>query len=476
MMTIDTLTREAAAARMTEIHERLTELSGKHRLSKGDEQDFTELGAEFDELHRHVEKLDRAAAIAGAARESGGAFRLEGEHSRIDPYAGQDAAAERLAGGHRDAALRQLERSVKAGLPAQGAETVERLLGSGPDVERSWVARWVTDTGSPEYRSAFAKLLLHGEGRAALEWTGPERAAFDRVSRLAAEQRAMGEGSGPAGSYLVPYELDPTLILTSGGSQNPLMEISRVVSTYSSVWHGVSSAGVTAEWLDEAAEASDASPTLAEPTVPNHKLSVFVPFSVELQGDATTLMTELGRLLQDGATQLLNTALTTGSGNGQPTGIVTALAGTASQVNTGTADTLAASDVFNLQNALSPRWQANARWAANLSILNTLRQFETANGALKFPSLQNTPPTLLGRPAHELSNADGTIDAGQDNNILLYGDFANFVVSQRVGSSIELIPHLVGSNRRPTGQRGMWLWARYGSDCVNPNAFRMLTA
>ena len=133
--------------------------------------------------------------------------------------------------------------------------------------------------------------------------------------------------------------------------------------------------------------------------------------------------------------------------------------------------------VYNLQNQLPPRWQANAQWAANLAIWNSLRQLETANGALKFPGLQNTPPTLLGRKANELSNMDGTIGGGAGNDsILLYGDFSNYVITQRVGSSVELLPHLVGTNRRPTGQRGIWLWARYGADSVNDAAFRMLVA
>jgi HK97 family phage major capsid protein len=203
-------------------------------------------------------------------------------------------------------------------------------------------------------------------------------------------------------------------------------------------------------------------------------MSVFVPFSVELQGDATSLMQELGRLLQDGANQLLNTALTTGSGTGQPTGIVTSLVGTGSVVNSIGTDVLASGDVYAVQNALPPRFSANAQWCANLAILNTLRQFETAAGALKFPGLQQNPPVLLGRNANELSNADGVVNAGAENYVLLYGDFSNYVVTQRVGSSVELIPHLVGANRRPTGQRGVWLWGRWGADSVNDAAFRLL--
>ncbi len=233
---------------------------------------------------------------------------------------------------------------------------------------------------------------------------------------------------------------------------NPLLQIAAVKTVVTDVWHGVSSAGVVSEWLAEAAEASDASPALAEPTIPNYKASTFVPFSVELQGDAVPLLNEVSKLMNDGMLQLLNTAFTTGSGVGNPTGIITALTGTSSVVNAGTSGTLAASDVYALQSSLGPRFQGNARWVGNLAVLNALRQVETSNGALKFPSLQTDPPTLLGRPAHELSNMDNTVAAGK--NLLVYGDFSQYVITQRVGSSLELIPHLFGTNRRPTGQRG----------------------
>jgi HK97 family phage major capsid protein len=145
-------------------------------------------------------------------------------------------------------------------------------------------------------------------------------------------------------------------------------------------------------------------------------------------------------------------------------------------VNTAVNDTLAASDIYAVQSSLGPRFQANAQWAFNFNILNQLRQMETTNGALKFPGLQADPPTLLGRRAWELSTMDGTIDAGQTNAIGIYGDFSNYVITQRVGSSVELIPQIFGSNRRPTGQRGVWLSARYGANSVNDAGFRLLTA
>lgn len=83
---------------------------------------------------------------------------------------------------------------------------------------------------------------------------------------------------------------------------------------------------------------------------------------------------------------------------------------------------------------------------------------------------------LLGRTMYENSNMDGTFDAAAtaNNYLLLYGAFEQFVVVDRIGCTLELVPHLVGSNRRPTGQRGALLWFRTGSNVVVPQAFRLL--
>lgn len=466
-----TLTREAAVDRMQEIHERIVELSGKFRLSRDDNREFDGLQKEFNGLRRQVEAADRAADEAELqlkrdtiASAVGGGNGLRLDAGSDDPY------RDRGAGG---AALRQLERSVKGGLPARSAEVVEGLLDTGTDLERSWVSRWVTDTGSPEYRSAFAKLLMYGEQRAGLEMNPAERAAFDRVTRLKGEQRAMSL-TDSLGGFMVPFELDPTINITNAGSINPLLSIANVKTVTTDAWHGVSSAGVVSEFLAEAAEASDATPALSEPEIPCYKASTFIKFSVEIQGDAIGFMSEIGKLMNDGMLQLLSDKFTTGSGTGCPTGIVTALTGGSSVVNTATGGTLASDDVYNLQSSLGPRYQANARWVASLTVLNALRRAETSNGALQFPSLQTDPPTLLGRPAHELSNMDNTIAAGK--NLAIYGDWSQFVITQRVGASLELIPWIMGPNQRPSGERGAWLWGRYGADSINDAAFRMLVA
>ena len=109
--------------------------------------------------------------------------------------------------------------------------------------------------------------------------------------------------------------------------------------------------------------------------------------------------------------------------------------------------------------------------------MNTYRGFETTGGAHEFPELRDNPPYLLGKAFHENSNMDGTIDAAAtaNNHALIYGDIAKaFYIVDRVGTTLELIPNIVGANQRPTGQRGALMWFRTGSEVVNVAAARLL--
>lgn len=160
-------------------------------------------------------------------------------------------------------------------------------------------------------------------------------------------------------------------------------------------------------------------------------------------------------------------------GSGQPKGIIAALTGTASEINGGDTEALVAADSYAIQNALPPRFQPRSQWCANLSIINTLSQFETAAGALKFPEIREG--RLLNRPLNELSNMDAAINAAatENNYVLLYGDFDNFVIVDRIGIFVEPIQNLFGANNRSTGRCVLFMWFRTGSDVVVPNAFRM---
>lgn len=89
------------------------------------------------------------------------------------------------------------------------------------------------------------------------------------------------------------------------------------------------------------------------------------------------------------------------------------------------------------------------------------------------PAPGNTGYNLIGYPAYESSAMGTSIAAG--GTIAVLGDFSKYVIVDRVGMSVELVPHLfaTGANR-PSGQRGLFAIWRNSAEVVDPNAFRKL--
>lgn len=427
-------------------------------------------------LDRGVERLDAEIDLVQAEARDQIRDAVLGGQGRIE--SGSDGGVEPSfdRGGEYSAGRRNIDDAARSGqLPDHAAQAATLLLEQGTPEARTTAARWAAAAGAPEYRSAFAKLLADPD-RGHLLWSAREADAYRQAAHVNADlQRAMSL-TGSAGGFMVPLTLDPAIMLSSDGSNNPLRKLARVVQTSSNTWQGVTSAGATSEWIAEATQVADGSPTLGSPSIPVLKGDSFVPYSYEVGMDAENFLQELGVVLRDSADSLQAAAYTVGNGTTQPQGIVTGLAGTASEINAA-GEAIVSGDIYGLQNALPARFSSGATWQSHIATGNSLRQLETANGALRFPGLHETPATLLGKPWHENSNMDGTLNAAAtaSNFAVIYGDVAKgFVIVDRIGSTLELIPHLMGANGRPTGQRGALLWFRTGSEVVVPEALRML--
>ncbi|WP_324667186.1 Major capsid protein [Mycobacterium canetti] len=430
----------------------------------------------FQALCRHAEELRAEQRRRGREAEEA-LLRCRAGELRVVPGAPTGGGDGDAPPGNslRDTAFRTLDSCVRDGLmPARAAEVAETLCRTGPSQSTSWAQRWLAATGNRDYLGAFIKRVSNPVAGHTI-WTDEEAEAWRVAAAVAAEQRAMGLVD-TQGGFLIPAALDPAILLSGDGSTNPIRQVARVVQTTSEIWRGVASEGAEAHWYSEAQEVSDDSPALAQPAVPSYRGSAWIPFSVEIEGDAAGFVAEVSRVLADSVEQLQAAAFVNGSGNGEPTGFVSALTGTSDQVVVGAgSEAIVAADVYALQSALPPRFQTNSAFAANLTTINVLRQAETSNGALKFPSLHASPPMLAGKRIWEVSNMD-IVDAAvtATNYPLVLGDWSQFIITDRVGSTVELVPHVFGGNRRPTGQRGFFAWFRTGSDVLVRNAFRVL--
>jgi HK97 family phage major capsid protein len=271
--------------------------------------------------------------------------------------------------GSVDRARRLVEQHHRSGAVSDaGSAKVEALLTSGTVVDRWQAAEIVEVTASPEYERAFWALLKDPRmGHVGLS---------DQERDALAKGRAMSIGIGAAGGAAVPFVLDPTVILTQAGSVNPLRRIARTVTGVGKSWEGVTSAGITSQWVPEGVEASDSSPTLAQPTITPVKQLTFVPFSIELDLSWTTAQQELAALMMDSADQTDALAMVSGNGTTQPQGVITGLAGTASEITTAAAGTLTLADLTGLQESVPPRFRPKSQWIGSLGGIHAAKKFQ----------------------------------------------------------------------------------------------------
>lgn len=333
-------------------------------------------------------------------------------------------------------------------------EHVTRLVESD-DGQSALIARHLLMTGSDEYHAQFKE--------------------FIRTRHVGEALRAAMSLTDANGGYLVPFTLDPTIILTNSGIADPIRSISTQKQIATDTWNGVTSAGVTAEWLGEGVEAADASPTFTQPTITPKKAAAWVFGSYEMLADSG-FANEISRLLADAKARLEGAAFATANtGATRPRGIVAAVAAvTASIVTAATTNAFVAGDVYRVADALRPRDAAKASWIANKRIYSLVRQMDTAGGSAFWANLgMGVPAQLLGQPQYEASTMSSVVTTG--GNILLAGNFENYVIVDRVGMSIMYEPMVKSTgNGRPTGQAGWFAFWRVGADVVDVDAFRLL--
>ena len=123
------------------------------------------------------------------------------------------------------------------------AKTLE--LDDDPDQR---MARFVIGTSSDEYFRAFRK-WFNNPTSGHYEWTPAERQAWQDVKVL---ERAMGIGTTAGGGALVPFSLDPNILISGVGSVNPMRDVSRVDTTAFNTKKYVTGAQVAAHFYSEA--------------------------------------------------------------------------------------------------------------------------------------------------------------------------------------------------------------------------------
>lgn len=443
------------------------------------EVEFKENEAKVDEIRSVIKDRERREERVKAARKHYGSFDVKTE---------KNSGMERFNVDYRNLGTEESredwysranslldDKKVQRHLTDYQRERLNTVMRqSNGDTDGELVAAFLVATSNPHYRSAFQK--------AATGLTpvfSPEEARA--VREVAYLKRAMSIGTPAAGGFAVPVVIDPTIILTAQGSDNPILARCRIETITNDQWKGLASAGVTWKYDLEAAPSTDNSPTLAQPTIPTHRADGFIPFSIEVGQDWPGFAERMSELLSSGYDELLAQKLTTGTGATQPTGILSRLAAqTSPDVSTpvGTAGTIAPSDIYNLWAALPQRHRrkASTGWMSSTKTQNAIRQLGTLDPNFTVNLTEEGIGALFGR-GYDMNDYFADFAAGTGiQNWVVVGNWQGYAFIQRAGMNIEFVPMLFDvTTNMPTGQRGWFAWARNGADVVDPTSFQLLT-
>lgn len=464
--------------RITEIDERLeairSELAEVAALPEPTDEDVTRtdgllnendaLRAEREPLALRAERVEavRSAVLNPANRENGFGAGVN-VNIKQDPF--ENVEALRWCDPNSEDIVARAVTAISE-VKSRGTRDDDRQRAVRAIEEIPGAAVHALVHGSPAYRAAFST-FLRSQGQNPLY--SPEEMEAVRASMSL---------SGAAGGYMLPTLLDPTLIHTGTAAKNPIRAISRVVSGTQNVWHGVSVGNVTTYWVAENTALTDGTPTFASPSVTAAKLTAYVTASYEIFEDSSA-QAQIPGLIAESMGFAESTAFVTGSGSGAPKGIVTAISGTAGSTVTcttrGAFTTASAVDVFALLNAVPSRYEDSSTWVANKATFNTIKQMSTgSNGSYFWSDFNNSAnkKDLLGSPTAQSSDMATAQTSG--TKLMILGDFSQFVIFDRIGTTVEFVQNVVDGSGLPLAQRGLIAHKRVGSDVTDVNAFRIL--
>lgn len=294
-----------------------------------------------------------------------------------------------------------------------------------------------------------------------------------------AEYRAQSEGTNTAGGYLVPQGFRRKLVermKAFGGIANAAEEITTTEGNLLP-YPTVDDTGNVGEIVAEGGTfAAGADLVFAQRTLSAYKYMAGgagnLPLKVSwelLQDSAFDVSSFVARKLGERIARVQATHFATGTGSGQPQGIVTPI------TTSGTIGTLALADLVATILFLDPAYRAGASWLMNDATYGTVMGLNDSTGRPLLTGVNDgitgalTQPRLLGYPVI-IDQAMPAKATGA--KFLAFGNIAETYVVRRVKDvTLVTLNELYAAN----GQTGFMAWARADGAVQNPNAIVVRT-
>ncbi len=330
-------------------------------------------------------------------------------------------------------------------------KVAERLAQEPASKAAGFAVPPATEPGKPDAVKAFDLWLHYG----------------DRAS--VAIKAAMQEGTDSEGGYLTPVEYSNQLVTSLAEASIIRQAGARVIPMRSDQMKVPSLTYATAAVLTaEEAAYNEQEPTVGEVTFTAYKYTRLAKVSDELVADSQFPL--WNAVLLPDFTQAFaaaeNAAFTTGTGTGQPQGVVT---GAGVGVTAASASVITADEVIDLYHSLNHLYRERAVWMMHDSTIKVIRKLKDSDGQYLWqPGLQSgQPDRLLGRPVIT-NNSMATIAASA--KVILFGDFSYYWIGEREGLTIKRLDELYAAN----GQVGFRAYKRFDGRVMLASAFKVL--
>lgn len=250
------------------------------------------------------------------------------------------------------------------------------------------------------------------------------------------------EGVGEDGGFAVPPDFREAISQAVMGEES-LISRTDLLQSSSNTWTAPKdettpwqgTGGVQAFWENEAAQFQQSKLALEQLSIRLNKLTALVPVSSELLEDAPGLDSYLRRKAPEKMDFRVTDALISGSGAGQPLGILNSPSlVTVAKEGAQLADTVVFENINNMYSRMLARWRTSAVWLINQDI-------EPQLTGLNFPGdsrpvfmppggLSQSPfGTILGRPIVPTEACSTLGDAGD----IIFASMGQYLAIQKVG-------------------------------------------
>lgn len=307
-------------------------------------------------------------------------------------------------------------------------------------------------------KTAYATLLRSGENALSAE----QRASI---------QNTMSTTTGSEGGFTVQTEVAKSVVsaLKAYGGMRSCSQIISTAQGNAMSYPTTNGTAEVGELIAENTTATSADPVFGATSLLTYKYSskiITVPFEL-LQDSEVDVESLVNGRLAERLGRITNTHYTTGTGTGQPNGVVTA-AGVGKTGLSGQTTSIIYDDLVDLQHSVDAQYRLNGKckfMMNDLSLRNIRKVKDSAGRPLFVPgydsAVAGAPDFLMGNEI--VINNDVAVMAANAKSVL-FGDFNYYIIRDVMGLTLF---RFTDSAYAKLGQVGFLAWFRSGGNFID---------